>query len=144
MREIEFRAKSVDRFRLNDIDNGWVYGDLYHNEAETMIIEQPSGNEIDVDKDTLGQYTGLKDKNGQKIFEGDIFEIEENEAIGVVVFEKGAYRIKIYGYREVLYEYGYDTGSWDYWATEDFDMYYIDQMEVIGNIYDNPELLKGE
>lgn len=136
MREIEFRAKAKNK-------NMWIYGDLIHDENGYSILSKKEGC-LKIKPNTIGQYTGLKDKNGKKIFEGDIFEIEENEAIGVVVFEKGAYRIEIYGYREVLYEYGYDTGSWDYLTTEDFDMYYIDQMEIIGNIYDNTELLKGE
>ena len=80
----------------------------------------------DVLPETVGQYTGLTDKNGKKIFEGDIFNIEYSETIvkNAVIEYVGA---SFYG----------STGI-DYWELDDYR-----EIEVIGNIHDNPELLKG-
>jgi uncharacterized phage protein (TIGR01671 family) len=152
MREILFRGKRVD-------SGEWIKGHYIkathhwhkHGIHEDWIVTGASQNggwfnihnRHAVVSETIGQYTGLTDKNGKKIFEGDIFSEEDDEIIGVVVFENGAFKIKWYGITTVLYEYGYDDGDWDEIETESFDMFYVDKMEVIGNIHDNPELLKG-
>lgn len=144
MREIEFRGKRIE-------DDKWIYGyywyveEHYANPIENkihFIKSKNNGIDYGIDIETLGQYTGLKDKNGTKIFEGDVFEEERDEIRGVVVFENGAFKIKWYGIKTVLKEYGYDDGGWGEIETESFDMYYVDKMEVIGNIHDNPELLE--
>ena len=112
----------------------WVHGGRFCSNGVCWVLSE-----------TVGQYTGLTDKNGNKIFEGDVFEEREYETRGVVVFENGAFKIKWYGVKTVLREYGYDdNGGWDEIETESFDMYYINQMEVIGNIHDNPTLISGE
>ena len=71
------------------------------------------------------QYTGLKDKNGKEIYEGDIVYIDD-EAINVV-FEEGAFKVHT----------KYDGD----WLLSELD---LSNLEVIGNIYENPELLKGD
>jgi len=139
MREILFRAK--DTYNNND----WVYGDLYHNQAETMIIEQPSGNETDVDKNTVGQYTGLTDKNGKKIFEGDIIKLVEpklkTEWNAIVEFGNPngvydwGYQLKPITNNAIKYGYNLDILCWV--GMEDVNVY----CEVIGNIWDNGDLL---
>jgi uncharacterized phage protein (TIGR01671 family) len=123
MREILFRGKRVS--------NGeWVVGYLIHDEfcnTQTPYIGYltiDGCNVADVIPETVGQYTGLTDKNGKKIFEGDIVNIYYPETIveNTVIKYIGA---SFYGDR-------FD----DTWELDD---YY--QLEIIGNIHDNIELL---
>ena len=126
MREILFRGKRVD--------NGeWIQGDIvqFPVHGVVRIVEQePSYKDAEVDSDTVGQYTGLTDKNGRKIFEGDIVKTSHGGS---------TYYAKI----------EWDDGS--FWVTNhDIQMpSYISEvsktyLEIIGNIYDNPELVGGE
>ena len=124
MREILFRGK---------FGNEWKYGFL-SIEPKGLVIKEPYKNESSnvwhIDADTVGQYTGLTDKNGTKIFEGDI--VKYGDTVHNVVFEQKngtAYFGLVYSTLETL--------SFGYYQD-------LKQIEVIGNIYDNPELLKGE
>ena len=144
MREILFRAKAINReekwsYRTNYKNGDWVYGfvtDLYDDRfpnlpAQMKNTDGVSG--IDVDYQTIGQYTGLTDNNGNKIFEGDIVRCvsELDYANMVVIFEDGEFRmVKCKKYNT------YTKGS-GYFAIRCF------YKEIIGNIYDNPELIKG-
>ena len=143
MRDIEFRGKRTD--------NGeWVHGNLVRGCDEKYVYIVEFGNKemcrnyVNVNPDTVGQYTGLKDKNGTKIFEGDIVkykdackfgdddEMEEAEeqylCTNVVEFENGRFfpLPKRYDCEDYFFSYG----SYDF--------------EVIGNVHDNPELLRGK
>ena len=134
MREIKFRGKRVD--------NGeWVYGYLIGNDVIVGDIVEFSDEYFNtefwykVDPKTVGQYTGLKDRNGREIYEGDVLRLvlvdyaHVPEQIFVVgsdsFFEDVCYLQNISRFVE-------DSGS------------ETDGIEVIGNIYENPELLKGE
>lgn len=130
MREVLFRGKRKD--------NGeWVYGDLIHRKIWTsqlyIIREEDNGfdsyTEYEVIPETVGQYTGLTDKNGKKIFEGDICRHYSNYSgkniYAPIVFELGMFYLK------------YDDKA----GMPLGDM--CEKIEVIGNIHDNPELLKG-
>jgi uncharacterized phage protein (TIGR01671 family) len=129
MREILFRGKRKD--------NGeWVEGGIYHNsEDEIVFIIKDTGlgyhEFIEVIPETVGQFTGLydNDKNGTKIFEGDIVK-------GKDYLEEG---LEVYGC--------IDHRNGSFVIVGDFITYYrwLDyEVEVIGNIHDNPELLEGE
>lgn len=128
MRQIKFRGK--------DLNTGeWVYGDLeIHRKDSRRLIHSYNADgdynrQYDVDEETIGQFTGLHDKNGKDIYEGDIIcfvdgqkrvngEWIDNKHIYVVEYSGAAFS-GVAGLSEVM-----------------------DAVEVIGNIFDNPELLK--
>lgn len=116
MREIKFRGKDI-------FDNEWAYGGYIEFCGRPQIVYEYSGElcHIGVAPATVGQYTGLRDKNGVEIYEGDVLRAESGK-IYEVIFGQGAYRIK-HSTRKLLL-----VDGWYY--------------EVIGNIHDSPELLK--
>ena len=122
MREILFRGK---------FGKDWKYGYL-SVEPKGIVIKEPyelnQSHIWHIDPSTVGQYTGLTDKNGNKIFEGDI--VKYGDTVHNVVFEQRngtAYFGLVYSTLE----------------TAPFDNYQdLRQIEVIGNIHDNPELLE--
>ena len=128
MREILFRGKRVD--------NGeWVEGQLWINKSayrETVHIVLKYGEMLEVIPETVGQYIGMEDKNGVKIWEGDIVNGTGwigDSITGRVILESGAfYILAYYGELRTLHLLGCS---------------YHDATEVIGNIHDNPELLDG-
>ena len=124
MREILFRGKASTE---------WVYGDLRHlNDGRVAVRKDGEIYPYEVIPETVGQYTGLTDKNGKKIFEGDIVYCKSrlDNANMVVIFECGQFRMVLSeNYRN------YQTNSGFY------DINCFDK-EVIGNIHDNPELLR--
>ena len=123
MREIEFRAKNT-----KDV---WVSGYL---EREDLIYDQNYDCSILIQINTLGQYTGLKDKNGTKIFEGDVLigDIPEllgsQNLIGVVEYQESAFIVKF--------------PNRESWQIQKVGFCSFINYRVIGNIYDNPELIK--
>ena len=126
MREILFRGK---------FGNERKYGYL-SVEPQGLVIKEPYiGNKSEIwhiDPETVCQFTGLYDKNGRKIFEGDIVEgnseyFTYTHPYGKVVYDGGQYLISFDDMLE-------DIECLGAWAND---------VEVVGNIYDNPELLKG-
>lgn len=151
MREILFKAKRID--------NGeWVYGnyafcDCYTKQKHYIFQNKPL--EYAVDENTICQYTGLTDKNGNKIWENDIVRGHSNpDDLAKVVFGE-FYVIEVESFEKVDLVVGWHTEviQTDYLSKcEPFclpmpltDFYIsISEWEVIGNTFDNHELLKGE
>ena len=132
MREILFRGKTIAN---NSI---WVEGFYNHIPCGRFLCDEHCIQTIDedgrigqlfnVNESTVGQFTGLTDKNGEKIFEGDIVNIlPEVDEIGVIEWEDD----------EAMFVL--NAEGW----YANFDNYYPEDVEVIGNIHDNPELLEG-
>lgn len=125
-------------FRGKLINNGqWAYGNLSVKPNECYIItpdDTPIGQYGQVIAETVGQCTGLKDKNGKLIFEGDILLFTNDDG------EKTPYKVcwseKYAGYTIITNDGATDTMDyWDKW---------IEYYEILGNIHDNPELLEVE
>lgn len=143
MREILFRGKRTD--------NGeWVYGNLVRGCDKKYAYIVEFGNEelcrnyVDVHPETVGQYTGLADKNGTKIFEGDIVKCVDanNGGVFTAIVSFGNPNHE-YNWGFQLVQMGGDNLNTDIllWVDMEEAGAYI---EVIGNIYDNPELLEGD
>jgi uncharacterized phage protein (TIGR01671 family) len=150
MREIKFRAKSIH--------NGeWVYGALYEFEDSCWILPQKPNKigstgfscigkgleifgAIRVDPKTVGQYIGLEDKNKQEIYEGDIVKNDNGNKFLI------AYIDDICGFFQVLIEKDSIYGEFKNGTCRNLKPYMTDMRfnlkEVIGNIHENPELLK--
>lgn len=161
-REIKFRGKRID-------SGEWIYGSLVGIDDTAVIVDHRDfgwdphtdvnsfwfdmeNNEVD--PNTVGQYTGLKDKNDKEIYEGDIVDViyrdyskdedfdRDYHCSGAVCFDEnlGSYDVRIIEgeapmFHDIIYEdeFTMNIGSFMYHDTV-----------VIGNIHDNPELLKVE
>ena len=123
-REILFRGK--------DIYGKWLYGDLINltNELKQICNHTQLEHAHSVDIKTIGQYTGLLDKNGKKIFEGDIVKDEQS-----------GYEYVIKWFSEyACFALANKNGHMEY-DVDEFEML-VNDLIVIGNIHDNPELLE--
>ena len=131
-RKILFRGKHIHAMDSNEHLNGtWVRGYL---SDENHIYDKSLKGEFLIDEDTICQYTGLTDKNGKKIFEGDIVRFGKN--YGEVKFGLHESNWQIYKYNQgffVKFSKVYFRNELGFWR---------DKVIVTGNIYDNPELLK--
>ncbi|OME07548.1 hypothetical protein BSK60_31185 [Paenibacillus odorifer] len=119
-REIKFRAK-----RKDDV---WVYGSLVvGTDGETMYIFTSEGAQWSVFSETVGQYTGLKDKNGRETYEGDL--LKDDAGIGEVEWVQEHCAFMIFA-REPSFYYHLECDG------------QLKVSEVVGNIYENPELIE--
>ncbi len=146
MREILFRGKKHRKSVFDKTD--WVYGSLidsgnhdqvaiypWINGASTMSVRQLVYSRMEgVKHETVGQYTGLTDKNGKKIFEGDVvlypWNDEDKPERFTIKFKDGHF---------VASPVKETDDYWDFMVGG-----YSEEMEIIGNIHDNPELLQAK
>jgi len=135
MREIKFRGKRIDNGK-------WVVGNYIKKnnpqiEEPTFwyaLIQDMAPAYYEVTPETIGQYTGFKDINGKEIYEGDIIQIPDDydiygmnaEEIYEVIFSHGGFRMK----------HKYNKNSKGYYLDDN------NSDEIIGNKFDNPELLE--
>lgn len=158
MRQIKFRGKRLD--------NGvWEYGAYcYHIDTTPSPLGMPrpesihhlilkdgfsdwnmprSIEAVKVDPETVGQYTGLKDKNSKEIWEGDIFKEDSSGIVRSVFRVPGGL-----AFEDNPVSFGYDHRAPVYPYSSIAEMqnasWLSQTCEIIGNIHDNPELLKGE
>ena len=154
MREILFRGKRVDNFEwvegfltcMNYIDV-WEQKVCYDGQEEINYCTTKS---YQVDENTVGQFTGLTDKNGKKIFEGDrikaYFKPQNFKnppyAIGSVIFENGTFKVVVHVSKNSIEYKVFEKENIAAYSIEHnfLDRYYV--LEVIGNIHDNPVLLQ--
>lgn len=126
MREILFRGKRKDT-------DEWSYGSLQCFKGYS-IFDNIWKNFVTVNSKTIGQYTGLVDKNGNKVFEGDILKYTPRPNCEI--------------YYKVIWQQEYSRFAFVQWSTHKYQLYEWAEpektkymCEVIGNIHDDPELL---
>lgn len=133
MRTIKFRGKKK-------YSEEWVYGYCYRKKTPTLFsnevfryyyIIDEIGSETCIDENTLGQFTGFYDKNGNEIYEGDILKPLNEHFTYVVKFGNGCFYIE------------YILGKWNT-LERGIEVYknFDRDIEIIGNIHENPELLE--
>ena len=129
-REIKFRGKGIN--------NGeWIYGSLVVEEDRYYIVLSINDNikrddydvyMFEVIPETIGQYTGIHDNFGNKIYDGDIVYVRSEDENAIIEWDDITARFIIH---------------FDGWIA-DFDNFYGSDLEIFGTIYDNPELLGKE
>jgi uncharacterized phage protein (TIGR01671 family) len=132
-REIKFRGKKF-------CQDKWIYGSLITQGvrgADGNFIDTGRGERYPIQQDTIGQFIGIKDSKGREIYDGDILEYynkitKKSHLSGLVIYNEHAAAFNVVNPKNGLYLYIKPTDDG------------IDEtLTIIGNIYDNPELLKG-
>ena len=141
MREIRFRGKTLDGLK-------WVYGDLIQENSGRVVIRTnlktwgknsdvaPYGESVDVKPDTVGQYTGLNDRNGKEVYENDILRVYDRKTYFNIIVSWSKEAVAF------MACYCDKNQSPLSWFSNLLPNGY--EIEVLGNIHDNPELLEYE
>lgn len=116
MRTIKFRAQDI-------ASNKWLFGDIRHHKNDVCIFEQGGNKGEQVKPETVGQFTGMLDKNSREIYEGDIVRHDENGKCYSIIYEEPMFRF----------------------APNDDCFAFLNHpelLEVVGNIHDNKSLIE--
>ena len=158
MRKIKFRGKATRDYPALKIKKGdWVYGYLADENLISVDIYMDDYGDlhcvlVEVDPKTVGQYATVDDKNGREIYEGDIIKIAPSyHRLGeIYVVKFGRVEIEA-GECENVYENIVEAVGAEiigFYAESEFEevvsFVELADVEVIGNVYDNPELLEGK
>ena len=131
MRTIKFRGKSID-------GKEWLYGDLVSSADKKrfaiLVNNKESYDECEVALETVGQFSELYDCNKKEIYEGDILKWEKDGLLYAVKFWDGMFYASVQECNEGI------LGGFPLHALTDYE---DRKCEIVGNIFDNPELLKG-
>lgn len=133
-REIKFRAWDIDNKKYEyDIAirpiNRIIGVEIYNNEIYPVEFRR-----------IVEQYTGLKDKNGKEIYEGDIVRTTDRVTVKDLIFPIGVVEFK----QQAFWICNVPSGRPDFTHNETLLKYWETDLEVIGNIHENPELLEGK
>ena len=141
MRKIKFRAQDI-------ASNKWLYGDLRHHKDDVCIFEQGGNKGEQVKRDTIGQFVGLKDKNGKEIYEGDIIKstdypfMDEGKTnyLGIVSCDThdaiGEFFVMLYVTKES------ERSGISNFTNKSFYDLRMENVEVVGNIFDNKGMFR--
>lgn len=132
-------------FKAKRIDNGeWVQGSLFERNLSTyialsvlinpIISSETNTIVVEVNKNTICQCTGLNDKNGKLIWENDIVR-DEHGNFYKAIWQSNYYQFSWVCVKSEIFQIG---TKWDLWRFKS------SEIEVVGNIFDNPELLESE
>lgn len=145
MREILFKAKTTKKDNLkHEFNEKWVEGYYVYCRKRHYILpvlnkvigfDEREDEWVEVDPDTICQYTGLTDKNGRRIWENDICDRKEKYP-EIVTYNKGDWQL----------DYSYAIGKEKHFCACNLGFYACERecVEAIGNVFDNPELLEVE
>lgn len=157
MREILFRGKRV-------YNGEWIYdSETYIRDGDGIWLSDDDLNVVQVQEDTVGQYTGMKDKNGEKIFEGDVVEfyfydkvrhkgklvdVKNTKTMLIEWGDCGFHMVELFRNYRYEKDFGIAIGKiYTYRGNKKQGVYKSNHcyfVELVGNKFDNPELLKGE
>lgn len=115
------------KFRMKDKQGEWQYVEMTCSIIEALKDPITPGG-IDIDENTIGQYIGFHDRFGDEIYESDIVYVRSEDENAIIEWDEQTARFIIH---------------FDGWIA-DFDNYYGKELEIMGDIYNNPELLGGE
>ena len=135
MRNIIFRAKNLDDWLEDKNSAKWFYGDLMHDGGESRcLFFQEDGSDMEVDPDTVGQFTGAYDCANKAIYEHDFVVFNSgSDTPKIILHSKNSAEFRLFSCTSIGFKMGYSYAV-DYAESHEY-------YKVIGNLHDNPDLI---